>query len=146
MKCVFTSMDPLMAEQVSTLLESSGIACVIEHRDLRPLAGPVPFVECWPEVWVLDDNQGGEAETLVRQAIAPSSPSTDLWRCERCNQMLERQFTSCWKCEGRIAQEVARADQRRLRAAYPRLLFWIVLGSMAAAAFAVLKSQYGAWP
>jgi hypothetical protein len=57
MKRVFTSMDPLMVEQMCTALESVGIRCVIEHRDLRSLAGPVPFLECWPEVWVLDDTE-----------------------------------------------------------------------------------------
>jgi len=135
-----------MVEQVRATLASAGIDCVVKHRDLRPLAGPVPFVECWPEVWVLDEAQADEAEALVRDTTTAPSSSGDTWTCGQCGQLLERQFTSCWNCEGRIATAVERADRRRLRAAYPRLLFWLIFAAMAAGAFAVLESQHGAWP
>jgi hypothetical protein len=146
MKRVYTSMDPLMVEQVRAALDAAGIGCVVEHRDLRPLAGLVPVIECWPEVWVIDDARAAEAEALVEKTTAPAPVHVEPWRCSRCGQLLEGQFTACWNCEGRIGQVVERIDRQRRRVAYPYLLLWIVLASMAAGAFALLKAQYGAWP
>lgn len=146
MKRVYTSMDPLMVEQVRAALDAAGIESVVEHGDLRPLAGIVPVVECWPEVWVMHDQQAAKAEALVEKTTAAAPVQIAPWRCSRCGQLLEGQFTSCWNCEGRIGQVVERLDRQHRRAVYPNLLLWIVLAAMAIGAIALLKAQYGAWP
>jgi len=149
MKRVYTSMDPLLVEQVRGLLENAGIRCDVTHRDLRPLAGSVPFVECWPEVWVLDDAQASAAEELVEELEKPSGTHRSR-RCERCGEILGDRFTSCWKCEGaadlRAARRQERIAQARVRSAYPRVLLWIALAVMAVASYMMLKAQYGRWP
>jgi hypothetical protein len=97
-------------------------------------------------VWVIDDARTAEAQALVEKAMAAAPINLEAWRCDRCGQVLEGQFTSCWKCEGRIGQVVERLDRSRRREAYPNLLLWIALASMAAVTFAMLNAQYAAWP
>lgn len=74
MKRVFTSMDPLLAEQVRSVLENAGIECHLAHRDLRSLAGAIPFPECSPEVWAVEESQAAAAERLIGELTAPRLP------------------------------------------------------------------------
>ena len=149
MKRVFTAMDPLLVEHVRSVLENAGIQCHVPHRDLRTLAGAIPFSECWPEVQVVDDSQAAAAERLVEQLTAPHPSVQGLWRCETCGETLSSRFTSCWKCAG--ADEVRAERQRahevkiRIRARYPRVMFWIALALMAVAALVMLEAESGAW-
>ena len=62
--------DPLLVEQVRSMLENAGIQCHVPHRDLRSLVGAIPFSECWPEVQVVDDAQAPAAECLIEQMTA----------------------------------------------------------------------------
>ena len=130
MKRIFTSMDPLLAEQVRSVLENAGIDCQVAHRDLHTLAGAIPFSECCPEVWVVDDAQATAAERLVEELTASRPQPAGLWRCGRCGETLSNRFTSCWRCAGR---EI-RAEPIRIRSRAPRLLFWIAVVLMATAA------------
>ena len=59
---VYSSPDPLMVDHIRNLLESEGITSIVQHRHLGSLAGEVPFVETWPEVWILDEARREEAE------------------------------------------------------------------------------------
>src|SRR5262245_50946094 len=91
-------MDPLLVEQVRSVLENAGIDCQIAHRDLHTLVGPIP--ECWPEVRVVDDSQATAAERLIEKLTASRPQPAGLWRCERCGETLSSRFTSCWRCAG----------------------------------------------
>ncbi|MGD9762307.1 MAG: DUF2007 domain-containing protein [Candidatus Binatia bacterium] len=145
MKCVFTSPDPLMVEQVRTALESVGVDCVVQRSHLRPLAGTVPFTECWPEVWIVDDEQSAAAEALVRRRDTPERDG-GAWACGVCGQKLGKQFTACWRCEGRSAHAVELEERRRIGAAYPRIVLWLVLACLTGGVYAVLRTQLGTAP
>ena len=146
---VFASMDPLLVEHVRSVLENSGIKCHVAHRDLRSLAGAIPFSECWPEVWVVDDSQAGAAERLIAELTAPHPSVQGLWRCEHCGEALSSRFTSCWKCAG--ADEM-RAERRsthetriRIRARYPRVFLWIAFVLMAGMTLVMLNAESRTW-
>ena len=122
-------MDPLLAEQVRSVLENAGIDCQVAHRDLHTLAGAIPFSECLPEVWVVDDAQATAAERLIEELTATRSQPIGLWRCGTCGETLSNRFTSCWRCAGRDHETTI-----RIRSRAPRLLFWIAVALMATAA------------
>jgi hypothetical protein len=142
-------MDPLLVEHVRSLLENAGIECHVRNRDLRPLAGAIPFPECWPEVWVEDASQVPAAERVIEGMTAPRAGAERSWQCETCGEVLSDRFTSCWRCAGapeiRLARRPFREAKPRLGAGHRRALLWIAFVVMAYAALAMLNAESGAW-
>lgn len=79
------------------VLESAGIPCEVRNDRLGGAMGEIPFVECWPELWVDQDRDAKRAETLIRQALS-ATPAGQDWHCERCGESIEGQFEQCWFC------------------------------------------------
>lgn len=97
MKRVFTGSTLHDTVHLKNLLEQAGIGCLLKNRHLGSALGDVPFLDCSPEIWVLDDAQAKRAESVLREAQRPLPPAA-LWRCERCAEDNEQQFAVCWKC------------------------------------------------
>jgi len=78
-------------------LAQEGIACLLRNDDLVSVMGEVPFVECYPELWVLDAETWPRARLLL-EGWLESEPVVSNWQCPACGEILEGQFTSCWNC------------------------------------------------
>ncbi len=96
---MFVARNVTEAHFVRGLLESHGLAVQVRGEDLHGLVGDLPSPEGSPSVWVLDDNQ----EVYARSVLAGLSQETrdsraSTWRCQRCGEWLEAQFTTCWAC------------------------------------------------
>ena len=78
-------------------LAQEGIACLLRNDDLVSVMGEVPFVECYPELWVLDAETWPRARLLLEGWLASASTSTT-WQCPVCGEIHEGQFSSCWQC------------------------------------------------
>ena len=50
------------------MLETAGIACEIRNDRLAGALGEIPFVECWPELWVVDNIYVLKAQELLTAA------------------------------------------------------------------------------
>lgn len=87
------------AHLVKGFLESNGIAAVVRGEYLTSGWGDLPVDVC--SVWIDDDAQYDRAHALLVTFL-----NGDLareyrdhgWRCARCGEQLEGQFTSCWNC------------------------------------------------
>ncbi len=100
MKKIYSAQDPLMIGHLKNVLESQGIDCVIKNTYLAGAVGELPPIECWPELWVLDDAVYSMAEEVLEKALAPLGPVKRAWKCTRCGEEVEGQFTECWNCGG----------------------------------------------
>ncbi len=60
--------------------------------------GEIPFTECYPELWVVDDEVFPRANSLLQQYLAPESDHLPGWRCRKCGEEVEGQFNACWHC------------------------------------------------
>ncbi len=69
MKRVYSSQSAAQCNLLKSLLESHGILCLVRNEIVSGLAGRVPFTEVWPELWVLDDGQFGQARQIVGEAM-----------------------------------------------------------------------------
>ena len=78
------------------LLEQAGIACLIRNEQLSGGLGEIPFLECLPELWILDDSDLPRAERLIGQQQQAGSAAP--WRCIDCGTAIEGQFAVCWNC------------------------------------------------
>ena len=119
MKRVYTTKDPLMIGHLKNVLETFGIKCVMKKMDLVSAAGELPPVECWPELWVVDDGKRAEAETILKKTLAPLESVKRPWSCEGCREEIEGQFSECWKC-GRVRSQIRRSQVRNKSSATVR--------------------------
>lgn len=101
MKRVYASKDRSAIEIVRTLLADDGIQTTIFNEATGSVLGDIPFFLAMPEVWVLHDDDEPAARSIVAQfesgAIRDSLPS-EPWVCPKCGELIEGQFTECWRC------------------------------------------------
>ena len=83
-------------------LAGSGIACEIRRGSLSMALGEIPFTECYPELWVLaDEEEFKRAQGILDEWRSQEVEQHDNWNCQGCGEENEGQFNSCWKC-GRV--------------------------------------------
>ena len=97
MKKLTTSPSLITINHYKNLLESEGIACRIKNEHLGSIVGEMPFVEVWPELWVINDLDVDRARQLIDQDITAESPGMT-WKCKHCGEENEGQFAACWSC------------------------------------------------
>ena len=94
---IYSSPNSLMVAHLKNLLESHGIPVRINNAYLSGGAGELPLNECWPELWVTDDSQRQAAQAVVQAALNEEHHAAS-WRCPGCGEIIEGQFTACWRC------------------------------------------------
>ena len=107
MRKVHSAESILEIAHLRNLLEREGIECFVLNERLAGALGEIPFIECWPELWVREDGQERHARRLIGQALAPH-PGGETWTCPRCGERIEPQFSDCWNC---AAGEAANEDR-----------------------------------
>ena len=96
MKLVARADHPLQAAIWADTLRAAGIRCEVRNTVLSGALGEIPFLECAPQVWLLDDADEARAREILRQLREP--PAGTPWRCAGCGEESEPQFGTCWKC------------------------------------------------
>ncbi len=97
MKKVYTSDDRMMAGHVKSLLEEDGIPCLVKNEALAGAIGEIPPIECWPEVWITDDDDYDRAREIIQELLIETATPKAPWRCQ-CGEEIEGQFHACWQC------------------------------------------------
>jgi len=96
-----TSAESLITiNHYKNLLEVEGIRTKIRNEHLGSIVGEMPFVEVWPELWVVNDLDYDRAAELIRsvEAESPAAP----WTCRHCGEENEGQFAACWNCNASV--------------------------------------------
>jgi hypothetical protein len=97
MKKLYSSQDRVKIYLLKASLESQGIACFIKNEN-PPLAGEIPPMIAWPELWGMDDKQTARASTIIEDELSRLALPQQAWVCAECGENLEGQFEQCWKC------------------------------------------------
>ena len=98
MKRVFGSHDSILIGQLKFLLEANHIACIHRNEFLQGGAGELPPTECWPEIWVVENDLCERARQLIDAFMEKPSGPQQAWSCPQCEEILEPQFSQCWHC------------------------------------------------
>ena len=98
MQKLHTADDPIFIGYLRSLLEAEGIACNIRNELLIGGSGELPPNECWPEIWVLNDDDFQRATAIVDKARQNPRIDDEPWQCTHCHESSEAQFTACWQC------------------------------------------------
>jgi hypothetical protein len=97
MKKLTTSESIVTISHWKNLLESEGIACELRNQHLGSIMGEMPFMEVWPQLWIVNDLDFDRAQQLLSADAVAESPS-ESWKCRHCGEENEGQFAACWKC------------------------------------------------
>ncbi len=85
------------AAMIRDTLEKEGISCLLRNDQLFGALGEIPLTECFPELWVMDDEVYPRANLLLKGLLRDDN-SSSAWTCVRCGENLEGQFGACWRC------------------------------------------------
>jgi hypothetical protein len=94
---LFSSLKLLEIHHLKNLLEAEGIRCHIKNELLSRLAGEIPFTECAPELWLLDERDLERAKRVLAD-FGRAAATMPAWQCPDCGEALEGQFSACWRC------------------------------------------------
>jgi hypothetical protein len=98
MKRIHSAKDPLMIGHLKNVMGTFGIKCIAKKLDLISAAGELPPIECWPELWVVDDDKVVKAKRILKKTLAPLASVKRSWTCNGCGENIEGQFSECWNC------------------------------------------------
>ena len=96
MKLIARADHPLQAAIWADTLRAAGIRCEVRNTTLSGAMGEIPFLECAPQVWLLDARDEARASDVLEQLRRPVSGPH--WRCTACGEESEPQFGNCWQC------------------------------------------------
>jgi len=95
MKRVYRAASLIQVAHARNVLLTAGIESELRNQYLAGALGDLPMLETWPQLYVEDADEQPALRALARAAVAPGGAS---WTCEQCGELLEPQFTSCWRC------------------------------------------------
>jgi hypothetical protein len=95
---VFTNESLVVVSHVRNVLNQAGIATLVKNERLAGALGEIPYLETWPELWVLEKAQAERARGLITDAMS-EQPAGKSWTCAECAELNEGQFAACWNCQ-----------------------------------------------
>lgn len=95
---VFFHNEGPQAGLLKDLLAGEGIDCLLRNDTLSSAIGEIPFIECRPELWVIDDETFPRAKLLLDGWLKQDARSEEDWACPACGEKSEAQFGACWNC------------------------------------------------
>jgi hypothetical protein len=94
----FTPWERAQAGMLKELLAGEGIDCILKNEQLMTGMGEIPFTECYPELWLVDDEVYPRARLFVDNWLKNDFSEQSAWVCTGCGEELEPQFGACWSC------------------------------------------------
>lgn len=98
MQRIYSSANLIQIGQIKQILLDNGIESFIKNEHLAGGVGELPFLECWPELWVTDERFASRAQELIGAYVEGSRAPVEPWECPACREAIEGQFGSCWNC------------------------------------------------
>ena len=98
MKLAYTTQDLAMLTHLKNVLEEQRIECVLRGQHLLGGVGELPPIECWPELWVVDEERQPEALSHIKALLSPAGTDDNPWACGECGEQSPAIFSECWHC------------------------------------------------
>jgi len=105
MRKIYSAESIVEISHLRNVLESAGIRCQIRNDRLSGAVGEIPFVECWPELWLVDERDALRAKGVLDAEFARQARPGQSWTCEECGETIEGQFAECWRCAAKTLED-----------------------------------------
>lgn len=83
---------------IKEILACEGIECVLRNDQLSAAVGEIPFIECQPELWVIDDEAFPRAASFLQAWLNCQPASVEEWICPSCAERCDGRLGACWAC------------------------------------------------
>ncbi len=80
------------------ILEKMQIQCMVRNENLAGGVGEIPFLNCYPELWLLNERDQDRAQALIANWREAKRPPQAIWVCPQCTEIIDGQFGACWQC------------------------------------------------
>lgn len=94
---IFASINLAEVHHAKNLLDTIGIRSYVKNEALASAVGQLPFVDCQPELWLVDGADAERARRALAEGLLTPAEKGNLWQCG-CGEIQEAQFTQCWRC------------------------------------------------
>lgn len=94
---IYSASVLAIVQNIKNLLQLNGIASSITNQYLSAGIGEIPPIECWPQLWVAEQD-AERASEIIESTKTDEPQSQKTWVCSKCGEELEGQFTECWNC------------------------------------------------
>lgn len=98
MKLLYTHENLFVLTNIRNLVEAEGIATEVKNQYLSGATGDVPALDAWPELWVLDEAQFPQAQSICQAILNAQEGDSPEWDCRACGEKNGSQFELCWAC------------------------------------------------
>lgn len=98
MKMLLSHLDYTRVGHFQAILEDAGIRCFIKNANASAVMGEVPYLEVWPELWVVNDEEFEPAKAVLSEYETALQSPIPAWRCPACDSPVDRGFGECWNC------------------------------------------------
>ena len=99
-KRIYRAASLVQVAHVRNVLTVAGIHSEIRNQYLAGAMGELPMMETWPQLFV---DAADEPRALRALASASAPNDGPPWTCPGCGEVMEPQFTHCWRCEAEPA-------------------------------------------
>jgi len=96
MKMVYTHENLFLVSNAKNIIESVGISTFLKNEFTPGAVGDISAFDCWPEIWVFEDNDYDKAKAAI--AASQKSVSMHDWICNQCLEKNDASFEICWQC------------------------------------------------
>lgn len=98
MKEIYRTQSIAEAEVLRALFESVGIEAKVHGKPLTSTELPSSIIR--PSVWVDDSADEEQIKQIIQkyEQNKNSPVQRTPWVCKSCDEEVEGQFTTCWKC------------------------------------------------
>lgn len=95
MLLLYTHENRFMVENIKNLLEPMGFELMIKNEFANGGIGELAVFDCWPELWLADENDFSAAKRALDNILSNSEQD---WACPHCQENNAGSFELCWNC------------------------------------------------
>jgi hypothetical protein len=96
---VFEDFDLATVGRYQSLLEAEGIRTYLKNQYTSSVLGEIPFLEGIPQLWILEERDLAQANSLIRKLAQAGEVTGPDWACPNCQAEVDAVFDRCWNCE-----------------------------------------------
>ena len=100
MKLVYSHENQFIVGNIKNLIEAENINVFIKNEFAKGALGETAAFDCWPEVWVYDDEDYQKAIDVVASVEAKQAEID--WVCHQCDEKNDPSFEVCWHCNNEM--------------------------------------------
>lgn len=100
MKLVYSHENQFIVGNMKNLIEAQNINVFIKNEFAQGALGETAVFDCWPEVWVYDDDDYQKAIDVV--VLVETKQAEMDWVCNQCDEKNDPSFEVCWHCKSEM--------------------------------------------